>query len=657
MDKATATATASSLLPIRGPQPQSTRWPLRFALAIGLLGGLSYLSIHNRGPGAHLSARVRLPRSQALSRRHLQGFPDPGDPFRFLPCTDQTLPPALNDTHSSQTWSGLFDPDPAHWNWGNPANSSSRGNPYTGRGIYLCGYLDVPLDYTNQSDLRIVRLAVTKYQVSGLAHAESQSTLALESRQETEALFIPGPKSERTIVINPGGPGNGGTSWAWDSAESLSQRFSDGKYDILGWDPRGVNASLPSISCAPYDADRDRWNLIANQYREVAASPRNQLQLTNAFNDAIFRACEEINGDLPRFVTTAFVARDLEEIRKALDEDDLTGYLVSYGSGIGQTYVNMFPNSSGRVILDGTQYEKDHRLLGGFGWTSLDNATDAWHDGFLGECINAGPAHCALAQPMHGKAITVDTLNTRMNTLLESLIEQPVPLYTTASGPAILTYSSLVGFIYDAMYDATSWPALAQMLFGLENDNSTLAAALVDGSWSYNPAETCSPQPIPPSSYELGSLVICGDAYDAPLPAGGDTIDFYASLWDNMTTKNWIAGNRRFYAIFPCKNFDTYWPKPAEVYRGELNNTLKHPVLLIAVTYDPATPLRNGRRLLNDMGKNARLIVHHGYGHTSRDPSDCTDSLAKAFILEGSVPESQETTCYANGRPYLYGVT
>jgi len=86
-----------------------------------------------------------------------------------------------------------------------------------------------------------------------------------------------------------------------------------------------------------------------------------------------------------------------------------------------------------------------------------------------------------------------------------------------------------------------------------------------------------------------------------------------------------------------------------------LNHTLKNPVLLIAETYDPATPLRNGRRLLQEMGRNARLIVHHGYGHSSRDTSNCTDSIAKNFILTGKVPESQETDCFANEKPYLYG--
>ncbi|KAI5860588.1 Alpha/Beta hydrolase protein [Durotheca rogersii] len=577
-------------------------------------------------------------------------FPLPDDPFRFVPCTNATLPPPLDDAHPERSWARLFDPDPEHWSWGKTTttrDARAGHDPYAERGIYLCGYLDVPLDYTNQSDLRIVRLAVTKYQVSGLARVHP----VVGTRSRLPA----GSKSERTIVIEPGGPGGSGTSYAWRAAEDITKRLSDGKFDVLGWDPRGVNTTSPSVACYPHDADRDRWSMLTGQYREVSGSLDGQLELADAMNDAIFRACWERHGDLGRFVGTAFVARDMEEIRKALGEDELTGYLVSYGTGIGQTWANMFPHSVGRVILDGTEYVRDHRLLGGFGWTALDNATDAWHDGFLGECLKAGPEHCALSQPRGPNPVTLEGLEDRMHTLVSSLIQRPIVGYVESSGPAIVTYSALVAAIYGALYNAQSWPALAQMLFELEGGNSTLASAFLDRTtWEYDPALPSLPFRRP-STDELGYLVICADSYDAPLPSDG--LVWWQSLWANMTGQAWISGNSRFFNVFPCRHFQTYWPRPAEVYRGDLNHTLRNPVLLIAETYDPATPLRNGRRLAAEMGRNARLIVHHGYGHSSRDKSACTDAAARAFILEGTLPEDPETACYADEKPYLYGVT
>ncbi|KAG6000438.1 hypothetical protein E4U54_001422 [Claviceps lovelessii] len=584
-------------------------------------------------------------------------FPHKGDPFRFMPCTNITNPPLLNDTNPEHTWASLFDPDPRHWSWGNSTTGEvhleKAVDPYAGRGIYLCGYLDVPLDYTNKSDTRIARLAVTKYQVSGLAW---QGRNEARQSKDTHAESHPraGTKSERTIVVEPGGPGGSGVYMAWSESEDVSKRLSDGKYDVLGWDPRGVNSSQPAIACFPYDVDRDHWSLATYQYREVSPSPRAHLEFVDAMNDAIFAACKRIHGDIPRFMSTAFVARDLEEIRKALGEDGLTGYLVSYGTGIGQTFSSMFPNSVGRMILDGTEYVRDHRLLGGFGWTALDNGTNAWHDGFLGECVKAGAEHCDLAKPYNGKAVTLPDLVARMEKLLKSLITRPVVGFTKFSGPSVITYSALVGTLYSTMYGPTSWPTIARMLSELEAGNSTLAARILDyRAWEYDPTGPASWY-THPGSDELGMIVICTDQYDAPQPKDG--LDFYDSLWANMTEKSWIAGNSRFLDILPCKNFNEYWPHPAEVYRGDLNKTLSNPVLLIAETYDPATPLRNGRRLLHEMGKNARLIVHHGYGHSSVDTSNCTDAIAKAYILEGKIPTEAETACYANKKPYLYDV-
>jgi pimeloyl-ACP methyl ester carboxylesterase len=507
----------------------------------------------------------------------------------------------------------------------------------------MCGYLDVPLDYTNKTDGRIARLAVTKFQVSGLASIADDTT-------EPPV----GSKSERTIVIEPGGPGGSGTSYAWRAAQNITKRFSDGQFDVLAWDPRGVNASLPAVACFPHDASRDHWSILTSLHHEVSGSPREQLEVADAMNAAVMRACWERHGDLGRFLGTGFVAQDLEQIRMALGEDELTGYLVSYGTGIGQTYAAMFPDRAGRLILDGTEYVRDHRMRGGFGWTALDNATDAWHDGFLGECVNAGPEYCALAKPKGHKAVTLSGLEARMDALMASLADRPVPAYLPESGPTLVTYSAIVDAIYGAMYDPRSWPTLARALFELEDRNATLAASLLENlAWWYDPEAPCSSTPVPASDMELGNLVICADSYDDP---GPDDLDWWFSLWGNMTSKSWIAGNSRFYNVLPCRHFLAYWPQPAGVYRGDLNHTLKHPVLLIAETYDPATPLRNGRRLLQEMGENARLIVHHGYGHSSRDTSNCTETIAKAYMLNGTLPDEQETDCYADEKPYLYGV-
>ncbi|KAJ5980326.1 Peptidase S33 tripeptidyl aminopeptidase-like C-terminal [Penicillium waksmanii] len=589
------------------------------------LGGFPPRAHHWGFPGSNVQENIEVP----VQTSPYGTFPQKGDPFQFIPCTDASRPPPLDDPTPQQSWAALFDSDPKHWSWGS-----------TGQGIFLCGYLDLPLDYHNPLDLRIVRIAVTKFQVAGLP---------LENDSELSPCGRNAYKSERTLIIEPGGPGGSGNTFLWETAEETTNRFSDGKFDVVGWDPRGVNLSLPSGACYPQDAHRDRWSLLSLKYREEA--PSSQLEVLDAMNNATFFACQQRLGDFGRFVSTASVARDLDEIRKALGEEDVSGYFVSYGTGIGQTYVSMFPDRAGRLILDGTEYVRDHRLLGGFGWTALDNTTDAWNDGFLGECIKAGPERCALAKPIPGQdgPVILKQLQDRMAGLLKSLRARPQSAYTEIGGPSLITYSALVDrVLYPVMYRPMEWPRIAQMLYELEAGNATLAAKQLDTSWSDHSDKPSYPN-IPASS-ELELLVICSDAYDAPLPDG---LEWWDELWEDMTTQSWIAGNSRFSAVLPCRHFNTYWDPPSEVYRGDLNHTLKTPALLIASTYDPATPLRNGRRLLKEMGQNARLVVHNAYGHSSRrDPSDCTDRLAKDYILNGILPHEQEVQCYANTKPY-----
>jgi hypothetical protein len=135
----------------------------------------------------------------------------------------------------------------------------------------------------------------------------------------------------------------------------------------------------------------------------------------------------------------------------------------------------MFPNSIGRLILDGTEYVRDFWSLGGFGWSSIDNGTDAWNYVFLGECIHAGPQHCALAQPVNGNVVTLDGLKARMQELLQRLIHRTFTAYLEDSGPFLITYLGLVRNLFAPMYDARTWPALTQMLYELEAGNTTVA--------------------------------------------------------------------------------------------------------------------------------------------------------------------------------------
>lgn len=597
------------------------------------------------GPVEDLFSRIWEVRGHRCLNHAYGIFPRPADPFHFLPCTDRTRPPAIDDPNPEQSWAKLYDPNPANWSWGKPsedAHHDSSIDPYAGRGVFLCGYLDVPMDYTNESDSRISRQAVTKFQVSGLRRLDGSSLPAA------------GHKSSRTLVVEPGGPGGGGQAMVWGNAESISKRWSNNTIDVLGWDPRGVNATYPAISCFASDAHRDRWRMVTNKNRRLLGENGTiqQLQVADAMNDAMFQYCFKKYGDLPRFMTTAFVARDLENIRQALGEDELTGFMVSYGTGIAQTYAGMFPDSVGRIILDGNEVFSDYKDVITFASNTFDNVTDAWRDGFLANCVNAGPDGCPLANSRTGEGnVTLKSLEARMDTLLASLAERPLPAYSEKSGPGLITYQFVLDAIFESMYGSGAWPGLAGLLNDLESKNTTKALERMNkGWWASDPGAPFT-EMRPPTNDELVTMVICPEGYDQPHP---ESLEVWDAAWQNATDASWISGDMRIYFVFPCRQFYKYWPTPAEVYRGGLDKQLKNPLLLISESYDPATPLRHARRLHEMIGReNSRLVVHHGFGHGSHgNPSDCTDAIGRKYILEGILPSDDETHCDANDKPF-----
>ncbi|PWN44013.1 hypothetical protein IE81DRAFT_321666 [Ceraceosorus guamensis] len=638
--------------------------------------------------------------------------------------------PAPASASASAQHAGRFDrtaPPTLHW----ASCPGDRGKDER----WKCGHIDVPLDHLDEQDDRVVRLATVKYSPN------------------------PNRKSERTVVVNPGGPGGSGTSYAFRAGVTISANYTP-SYDVLGFDPRGVNLSTPAASCYNHSAIRDRSFYLKNVFYESAVGRRHAaehvqqhplpphhlapppthgeedgvaveeaaaraLRLASAADSAEWSACRDTLKDLPRFFTTAATARDVDLIRQALGEDALTAYMVSYGTGLGQTYSQLFPQRVGRMILDGLEFVIDHRERVGFGWTSLDNVTDAWRDGFIGECVRPG-AHCPLSvkpSAIRAQHLSLESRETRksleirLEALLDHVFRDPIGGLDSYANPQVLRYDDLIGIIYASLYNAETWPDTAKLLLQLENGNATLALDALRDSWSYDPRKSSVPRghrirrhgharghgrahetsfypaisdqwsaaesdshwsdrlaslvepksatrksggiqskldplwsshPLEPEagSTELENFIICGDAYDAP--AQDDA--WYVSLWKNMTAKSFISGDDRFFSSLPCK---TYPYKPTDVYRGDFDHQLQNPLLLIGETYDPATPLRNGERLARALGRgNARLIRHHGYGHSSRDRSICTENFKKAYLSHGEVPEDFFTDCLADSKPY-----
>ncbi|CAE6473049.1 unnamed protein product [Rhizoctonia solani] len=226
-----------------------------------------------------------------------------------------------------------------------------------------CAYLDVPRDYALPKD-----------------------TVSLFMRK------VPASVARKdylgSILINPGGPGGSGSAMAVKWGPKLSE-IVQGRYDIIGFDPRGVNMTLPKLGCHENEAQAVhslyKENLLGLPYDargsdSLPAETRDRMELAylkrlNAAFNATSLACLE-NGNKPMLesVSTAYVVQDMERIVDALGEDGLNFWGFSYGTILGSTFAAMRPHLVKRMVLDGVSnaasYHKDIYQWG------LDGLTD-----------------------------------------------------------------------------------------------------------------------------------------------------------------------------------------------------------------------------------------------------------------------------------------
>ncbi|CAE6529513.1 unnamed protein product [Rhizoctonia solani] len=495
-----------------------------------------------------------------------------------------------------------------------------------------CAYLSVPRDYVTPGDtvsvfLRKVPATVPRNMYLG------------------------------SILINPGGPGGSGSKTAATLGPKLSA-IVDGRYDIIGFDPRGVNMTVPKLGCyanqaqavhstykqtllgLPYDArGSDSLPVDTRAHMEHA-----YLKRLNASFTTTSLACFE-NGNKPMLesVSTAFVVQDMERIVDALGQDGLHFWGFSYGTILGSTFAAMRPHLVKRMVLDGVSnaetYHKDMYQWG------IDGLTDTQKtlDGFFDACAQAGPERCAFAQSPTGKVGTNGTeLHARLEALYSRLRDEPVPVPKSSTGPGILTASDLKRVIFNGLYSPKVWPEVAMAIAQAEAGNPQLVY-----DREYNDFETIKPSNGNENAFNrymehqssavTTSAIMCSDS-EKPAPK---SLDEYA---DYIHTLGKLAPIGEIWAMWT--GFCASWKiRPGQRYDGpwtveEGLQTTRFPILYASLDADPVTPLSAAQKMVQSFGnQSAALLVQEGFGHcTVAHPSLCTAKAIRDYFLEGKVP-------------------
>ncbi|WP_203716885.1 alpha/beta fold hydrolase, partial [Asanoa siamensis] len=230
---------------------------------------------------------------------------------------------------------------------------------------FQCARVPVPLDWS-EPDGEQIELAVIRH-------------LASKPDERIGSMFL-----------DPGGPGQSGVGLVRDGGDDLDA-WGGGRFDLIGWDPRGTNDSTRVRCFTSPEAQEEFWAGV------TVPSTRAESEAYAARAADLARRCGEVSGDLLSHITTADTARDLDHLRALSGDEKITYVGLSYGTMIGQTYVNLFPDRVRALLFDGMVDAVDQTTSIETNVANAVSAADEVFAQFVQQCQQAAPGACALA--------------------------------------------------------------------------------------------------------------------------------------------------------------------------------------------------------------------------------------------------------------------
>jgi pimeloyl-ACP methyl ester carboxylesterase len=380
------------------------------------------------------------------------------------------------------------------------------------------------------------------------------------------------------------------------------------RFDLVGFDPRGVGASTPAVWCNS-DADNDRQRADD----QVDYTPEGVAHIESETKDFVARCVEKMGNEFLANVGTTNVIKDLDAMRAALGDQKLTYLGYSYGTRIGSAYAEAYPQNVRAMILDGAvdpnadPVEADIRQAAAFQTAFNDYAADC---GKSPDCpLGTDPA----------KAVDV------YKSMVEPLVKNPAK----TRDPRGLSYSdAIVGTILP-LYSPNLWRHLTQALSELKNGSGDTMLKLADlymgrdEDGRYN------------NSTDVRVAVNCVD--EPPITDRKTVVDEDRRAREVAPFMSYgqFTGNA---PLGTC----AFWPVPATSKPHRISVAGLPPVLVVSTTNDPATPYQAGVDLAKQLG--GTLLTFDGTQHTVVFQGDkCVDDIAAKYLVDVVVPPAGST--------------
>jgi pimeloyl-ACP methyl ester carboxylesterase len=446
---------------------------------------------------------------------------------------------------------------------------------------FECARIEVPLDYTKPEG-RTAQVALLRAPAKG----------------EPD-------KHVGSLLLNPGGPGFSGMSHAPLVSNALGEHPIAQQFDLVGFDPRGVGASTPTLDCFT-DAEREA---------EVIASTLNSgaKDYSEEETRQLYKKCAERSGgeDVLAHVGTRDVARDMDVLRAVLGDAKLSFLGASYGTRLGAIYAETFPQNVRALVLDAamdpTTGTAARRLVsfGGFG-RAFDNMA----------AFCAKDPNCPLGtDPTQATAV--------FQQLLQPLIDYPI---TTADGRK-LTYTAALTGVVMPLYSEAGWPGIIQGIAELKAGSGRTLMIYRD----------IAEQRSVDGSY--------GNANEATLAI--ECLDE-----ERHTPEQESAMKREVFKVAPfmetgrpinARNVCEQWPvKPTLGFPYAQNIEGLPETLVVSVTRDPATPHEGGISLANSLGASLLTVEGEQHGVALIGGNACVNDIVADYLINLKTPTADQ---------------
>ncbi|MFI6318134.1 alpha/beta hydrolase [Nonomuraea sp. NPDC050556] len=447
-------------------------------------------------------------------------------------------------------------------------------------GGFQCAKLSVPLDYARPGKEKIT-ISVIRLPASGRNRIGS-------------------------LVLNPGGPGGSGVQYA-KSAKSVVTDGVRQRFDIVGFDPRGVGDSTPVRCLSGKQLDA---------YMAVDSTPDTKAEVRELKDASKLygQACQAKAGKLLAHVGTEDAARDMDVLRAALGDKGLTYLGKSYGTYLGATYADLFPKKVRALVLDGAV---DPTLpfitMNGVQARGFETAFEA----FAKDCFAAGDC------PFTGR--TVKSAYAELAKLLKAADTKP--LRNTQDSRRI-NESIVITGVLTPLYDHAAWPVLRQALANGFKGDGTILLRIADIYFERDPDGSFSNQ------NDANTAINC---LDRSYPASPEA---YARKVAKAVKKAPHFGPYVAGGVMPC----AYWPVRSKGTDKPLRAKGSGPIVVVGTLRDPATPYAWAQALAKQLDAGV-LISYDGDGHTAyKTNSTCVDRLVDAYLIGQSAP-AEDISC------------